>query len=104
MPEELKAIGKIEIKQNQKGTFDVILEGVQVSFFYYPNKMINQYVTSEEMPNLKMASVIMGLSYFEDAEQEILPETFVEYDWDEIKNFFINFQKEFQNEMNKLVD
>lgn len=156
--EELRKIGKIEIKQNQKGTCDVILEGVQVSFFYYPNKMIKQYVTSEEMPNLKMASiidiaimkivaiggrgakkdffdlyniinqldiktldlarglikkcgndinyasVIMGLSYFEDAEQEILPETFVEYDWDEIKNFFINFQKEFQNEMNKLVD
>lgn len=33
-----------------------------------------------------------------------MQETFVEYDWDEIKNFFINFQKEFQNEMNKLVD
>lgn len=51
-----------------------------------------------------MASVIMGLSYFEDAEQEVLSETFVEYDWDEIKKFFINFQKEFQDEMNKLVD
>lgn len=156
--EELKKIGKIEIKQNQKGTCDVILDGVQVSFFYYPNKMIEQYVTNEEIPNLKMASiidiaimkivaiggrgarkdffdlyniikqldiktldlaegvikkcgnninyasVIMGLSYFEDAEQEVLPEIFVEYDWDEIKNFFINFQKEFQDEMNKLVD
>lgn len=156
--EELKKIGKIEIKQNQKGTCDVILDGVQVSFFYYPNKMIEQYVTDEEIPNLKMASiidiaimkivaiggrgarkdffdlyniikqldiktldlaegvikkcgnninyasVIMGLSYFEDAEQEVLPEIFVEYDWDEIKNFFINFQKEFQDEMNKLVD
>ena len=156
--EELKEIGKIEIKQNQRGTCDVILDRVQVSFFYYPNKMIEQYVTNEEIPNLKMASiidiaimkivaiggrgarkdffdlyniinqldiktldlakglikkcgndinyasVIMGLSYFEDAEQEILPETFVEYDWDEIKNFFINFQKEFQDEMNKLVD
>lgn len=155
--EELKEIGKIEIKQNQKGTCDVILDGVQVSFFYYPNKMIEQYVTNEEIPNLKMASiidiaimkivaiggrgakkdffdlyniinqldiktldlakglikkcgndinyasVIMGLSYFEDAEQEVLPESFVEYDWDEIKNFFINFQKEFQDEMNKLV-
>lgn len=156
--EELKEIGKIEIKQNQKGTCDIILEGVQVSFFYYPNKMIKQYVMSKEIPNLKMASiidiaimkivaiggrgarkdffdlyniinqldikildlakglikkygndinyasVIMGLSYFEDAEQEVLPETFVEYDWDEIKKFFINFQKEFQEEMNKLVD
>ena len=37
----------------------------------------------------------MGLSYFEDAEQEILPKTFVEYNWDKIKDFFIKFQSEF---------
>ena len=39
----------------------------------------------------------MGLSYFEDAEDEILPNTFVDYNWKEIKKFFIEFQKEVQS-------
>lgn len=32
---ELKSIGNTEVKQNQKGTIDVLLDGVQVSFFFY---------------------------------------------------------------------
>lgn len=148
--------GELEVRQNQKGTCDVVLNGVQVSFFYYPNPEINNFVEVEEMPKLKIASVldiavmkvvaiggrgakkdffdlynimnkgiitknelaegliqkcginvnfanvIMGLSYFEDAEQEILPKTFVEYDWEEIKRFFIKFQTDFQIELEKL--
>ena len=35
--EELKKLGELEVQQNQKGTCDVILNGVQVSFFYFPN-------------------------------------------------------------------
>lgn len=154
--QELQSLGEVEIKQNQKGTCDVILNGVQVSFFYYPNPVIKEFVSVEEMPKLKMASVldiavmkvvaiggrgakkdffdlynimnrdsitidelargliqkcgnninyantIMGLSYFEDAEQEILPKTFVEYDWEEIKKFFINFQANFQKRLETL--
>lgn len=147
--EEMNKIGKLEIKQNQKGTCDVILNGVQISFFYYPNKVLKDFARTVEIPKLKIASVldiaimkivaiggrgakkdffdlyqilnkckislkeladgliqkfgtnvnyanvIMGLSYFEDAEQEILPKTFVDYNWEEIKDYFINFQKEF---------
>ena len=33
-------------------------------------------------------SLQMGLSYFEDAEQEILPKTFVEYNWGRNKENF----------------
>lgn len=149
--EELKKIGNIEVMQNQKGTCDVLLNGVQVSFFYYPNKVLKDFIKVEEMPNLNFASIldiatmkvvaiggrgakkdffdlfniikkcnintyelveglkqkcgeninyvniIMGLSYFEDAEDEILPNTFVDYNWGEIKKFFIEFQKEVQN-------
>ena len=155
--EELGKIGEVKVNQNQNGTCDVILNGVQVSFFYYPNKMINKLVTVPEMPKLKMASIldiaimkivaiggrgakkdffdlyniinrckitikelaegliekcgnktnyvniIMGLSYFEDAEQEILPKTFVEFDWEEIKKFFINYQKDFKDYIEKIV-
>ncbi len=155
--EELERIGEVKVKQNQKGTCDVVLDGVQVSFFYYPNKVINEFITTDEMPNLKMASIldiavmkivaiggrgakkdffdlynimnkcninlkelangllqkcgsktnyaniIMGLSYFEDAEQEILPKTFVEYNWEEIKKYFIEFQVKFQEIIEKLI-
>ena len=155
--EELGKIGEVKVKQNQSGTCDVILNGVQVSFFYYPNKIINELVKPQEMPKLRMASIldiaimkivaiggrgakkdffdlyniinkckisikelaegliekcgsktnyvniIMGLSYFEDAEQEILPKTFVEYNWEEIKEFFINYQKEFKEYIEKII-
>ncbi len=148
-----KLFGTIEVKQNQKGTCDVILNDVQISFFYYPNPILKEFVQVKEMPNLKMASiidiaimkivaiggrgakkdffdlynimkkcditidelakglmkkcgsnvnylnVIMGLSYFEDAEQEILPKTFVEYNWEEIKRFFIKFQADFYKKL-----
>ncbi len=150
---ELRNIGNVEVMQNQKGTCDVLLNGVQVSFFYYPNKVIKDFVKTEEMPKLKIASVldiavmkmvaiggrgakkdffdlyniiqkcnitidelvnglmqkcgdninyvniIMGLSYFEDADDEILPKTFIPYNWDDIKKFFIEFQKEIENKL-----
>ena len=155
--EELRTIGTVEVKQNQKGTCDVILNGVQVSFFYYPNKVIKDFVKTEEIENLRMASVldiaimkvtaiggrgakkdffdlynilkkedisvadlaegllqkcgnninyfntIMGLSYFEDAEQELLPKTYVECDWDKIKDYFIKFQSEFEEQLKNLL-
>lgn len=154
--EELKKIGEIEVQQNQRGTCDVILNGVQVSFFYFPNKLIEELVEPKDIPKLKIASVldiavmklvaiggrgakkdffdlyniikkcnisinelvkglikkygkdinyvniIMGLSYFEDAENEILPKTFAEYNWGDIKKFFINIQDEFQEQLEKL--
>ena len=154
--EELQKLGQTEVKQNQKGTLDVILNGVQVSFFYYPNSVIKEFVNPKEMPKLKLASIldiavmkvvaiggrgakkdffdlynilnksnitidelakgllqkygtninyaniIMGLSYFEDAEQEILPKTFVKYNWEEIKKFFINFQTNFYKQLELL--
>ena len=41
---ELKSIGNIEVKQNQKGTVDVLLDGVQVSFFFYQNNLVENIV------------------------------------------------------------
>ena len=155
--EELGSLGEIKVKQNQRGTCDVILNGVQVSFFYYPNKIINDFIITDEMPKLKMASIldiaimkvvaiggrgskkdffdlyhiinkceisieeivkgliqkcgerinylniIMGLSYFEDAEQEELPKVFVEYNWKEIKEFFTKIQQPFQETIERLT-
>lgn len=154
--EELAKMGEIEIQQNQKGTCDLILNGVQISFFYYPNPLIDNVIKVDEMPNLKMASIIdiaimkivaiggrgskkdffdlyyiiqkchisiselakglirkcgnhinyvniiMGLSYFEDAEEEILPKTYVECDWNKIKEFYLKIQPEFEKELENL--
>ena len=154
--EELAKMGEIEIQQNQKGTCDLILNGVQISFFYYPNPLIDNVIKVEEMPNLKMASIIdiaimkivaiggrgskkdffdlyyiiqkchisvselakglirkcgnhinyvniiMGLSYFGDAEEEILPKTYVECDWNKIKEFYLKIQPEFEKELENL--
>ena len=134
----------------------LFLSGVQVSFFYYPNEVVKDFIKVEEMPNLRIASIldiavmkviaiggrgakkdffdlycivkqtgisvlelanalikkcgenvnyaniIMGLSYFEDAEQELLPKTFMQYDWNAIKQFFINFQPQLETCLEKL--
>lgn len=37
--------------------------------------------------------MLMGLGYFDDAEQEALPKTFVPADWEEIKRFFVSEQR-----------
>lgn len=153
--DELKSIGNVEVIQNQKGTCDVLLNGVQVSFFYYTNKVLAEFTKAKEMPNLNIASIldiavmklvaiggrgakkdffdlykiiekyninsyelvkglkqkcgdninyvniIMGLSYFEDAEDEILTNTFGDYNWENIKKFFIEFQKKVQKELER---
>ena len=61
--EELRKIGELEVKQNQNGTCDVILNEVQVSFFYYPNKIIKELVTTKEIPKLKNGKHIRYCSY-----------------------------------------
>ena len=135
------------------GTCDAIMQGVQVSFFEYPYKVLYGYSRDQSMPELAMASINdiaamkafaigsrgamkdffdlyqiyqqndydtqtlihdlymkygqhadlsyigMGLNYFEDAEQEKLPETYVAYDWKEIKGFFAGIQQEFFREI-----
>lgn len=156
--EELRKLGKLEVLQNQKGTCDVLLNNVQISFFYYPNPIIENFIETKDIPNLKLASIldiavmkvtaiggrgakkdffdlyniitrcnitedelaeglikkcgnninyvntIMGLSYFEDAESEILPKTYIEYDWNKIQDFFLKFQTKFQKSIEKLVN
>ena len=45
----------------------------------------------------------MGLSYFEDVEQEELPKVFVEYEWENIKKYFIGIQQQLQEVIEKLT-
>lgn len=154
--EQLRKLAKrsfFERTVDTGGTCDVVLDGVQVSFFYYPYKMIREYVDCPEIPGLKMASpddiaamkavalgnrgakkdffdmyyilhlngfsplriarnlyakfgvdrdfsyIAMGLNYFEDAEGDRLPDTFVSYDWSEIRKYFSAIQQEFMQNL-----
>ena len=38
--------------------------------------------------------MLMGLDYFEDAEDETLPKLYVEFDWNITKRFFVQKKKE----------
>jgi len=44
--------------------------------------------------NFNLGNMIMGLNYFDDAEDEVLPKTFVPADWLEIKRFFRSLQQQ----------
>lgn len=137
------------VKINNRGTCDVIMDDVQVSFFKYPYENLYEYVHDDSIPKLSLASVGdiatmkaiaigsrgakkdffdlyeifertsytpellvsdlyakygenrdlsyigMGLNYFEEAEQELLPESFVDYDWNKIKAAFGSIQSAF---------
>ncbi len=138
----------VETLQLVHGTCDVLIDGVQVSFFHYPYPVIVPPLTGfDDFPGLKLAGpddiaamklsaigsrasrkdfydlyqilhvcggftperllddvhrkfgetfdatyMLMSLSYFADAEAEILPECFVQTDWAEIKSYFIRLQ------------
>lgn len=45
-------------------------------------------------PDVDLNYMLMGLSFFDDAEAEILPKLFVPADWDDIKRFFIQEQQQ----------
>lgn len=38
--------------------------------------------------------VLKSIIYFEDAEDEVLPKTYIDYNWEEIKNFY---KKQYEN-------
>jgi hypothetical protein len=44
--------------------------------------------------NFDLGNMIMGLNYFDDAEDEILPRTFVYANWNNIKTFFRDIQRQ----------
>lgn len=141
--QELEVIGELQVTSYREGTLHCILENVQLTFLYFPNKLLEKLVKIEEIPNLYLASIkdialmkliaisqrgtkkdffdlfyicnklnmtikdfldllkskydqnkinfshiIKSLSYFEDAEDEILPKTFIQYDWEKIKEYY----------------
>lgn len=52
---------------------------------------------------INYSHIIQSLSYFEDAEDEILPKTFIKYDWKNIKEYYIKEQKDIYTNGEKYV-
>lgn len=50
--------------------------------------------------NLKI-SLLYSITYFDDAEGDILPLSFIDYSWEDIKHFFLNYKKEINKIINK---
>lgn len=51
--------------------------------------------------NTDPSYMIMGLSYFADAENEKLSELYVDYDWKRVKSFFEHYALEMRNDLYK---
>ena len=49
-----------------------------------------------EKNKINYIHIIQSLSYFEDAEDEELPETYINYNWNDIKKFYIEEQRKLE--------
>ncbi len=62
IPRILSELGKVVVSDMQKGTFHGILDGVRLTWLHYPNPLLADLIQTEEMPGLKLASLLdMGL-------------------------------------------
>lgn len=55
--QELETIGNLEITVCRKRTVHVILEGIQFTFLYFPNELIEPKISTKEIAGLYIASI-----------------------------------------------
>lgn len=86
----------------------IIQRGTKKDFFdmYFSIKNLNMSAAEllslieakYQDQNLKIR-LLYSLAYFDDAENDVLPLSFVDYSWEEIKKFFIKFAKNVKKEL-----
>jgi len=54
---QLSKLKPFEINEVTKGTIHGILGGVRITWLYYPNPLLDDFITSSEIANLKLASL-----------------------------------------------
>lgn len=144
----LNPLGKLKIIQNDADTFNGSLNGIKLSFFIYPYKLLyptvnyqgikvadlrdiacmkldavssrgkkrdfidlffisRKYTLEEQLrfferryekQEVSIKHIIDSLVYFNDAENEDLPEMLVPLDWEEVKRYFQAQVKELAKE------
>lgn len=55
---KLKCLGEVRIAETSSGTFHGWVDNIQVTWLRYPNPLIEPLVESEDMPGLKLASLV----------------------------------------------
>ncbi|GAV25355.1 hypothetical protein ciss_12880 [Carboxydothermus islandicus] len=154
---KLKKIGNFQVLDLSKGTLHGIVDGVRITWLYFPNPLLKELVIDKDVNNLPLASlediglmkiiavsqrgakkdfidlfaltqngievgellkslhlkypgeklnyyhIVKSLCYFDDAEEELMPEMLWNYNWDEIKKYFLGKQKEFINVLKNLI-
>lgn len=154
---KLKKIGNFQVLDLSKGTFHGIVDGVRITWLFFPNPLLKELVIDKNLNNLPLASlediglmkliavsqrgakkdfidlfaltqkgievgellkslhlkypreklnyyhIVKSLCYFDDAEEELMPEMLWNYNWDEIKKYFLGKQKEFINVLKNLT-
>ena len=88
----------VEMLMTLEDEMDIIID----LFFILKNtqitpEMLVQYIQMKYGENYNFSYMLMGLDYFEDADNEILPEQFVDFDWNQAKKFFVQIKKEMIN-------
>ena len=80
--------------------------GAKKDFFDLYQIFINTDLTSDKIiyclrkkygENFNFSYMLMGLDFFDDAEDETLPELFIKFDWNKTKKFFVQKKKELIN-------
>ncbi|MEG1705212.1 MAG: nucleotidyl transferase AbiEii/AbiGii toxin family protein [Clostridia bacterium] len=152
----LSKLGDFKVIYEKGSTLHGILDGINITFLYYPNPMLKEYVFDDEIEGLKYASLmdiavmklvalssrgakkdyydlcymakyqdinlvdafylldkkfidknineihmLQSLTYFDDAEKEADLDMIEIISWKDIKQFFINLQKEIYSVYNK---
>lgn len=54
----LSKMGQLRISETKKGTFHGFVNGIRVTWLYYPNPLLDELITSPDIPGLRLASLI----------------------------------------------
>lgn len=53
----LAEIGQLRIAETKRGTFHGFVDGIQVTWLYYPNPLLDELITVSAVPGLRLASL-----------------------------------------------
>ena len=56
--ERLSMMGALDLSETKKGTFHGFVDGIRVSWLYYPNPLLDELITSSGVPGLNLASLV----------------------------------------------
>lgn len=53
----LSEVGEVRVAETRSGTFHGWVDGIQVTWLRYPNPILDEFITSDEVAGLKLASI-----------------------------------------------